>query len=99
MSGGLHGVGASVVNALSEWLELTVYDGQGHFTIRNSAAAIMINRWRLSARQTRTGTEVVFKADPQIFEDTNYDYETLLTRMREQAFFERRHPHCHERPA
>lgn len=85
MSGGLHGVGASVVNALSEWLELTVYDGKeihyqkfcrGHYN----------KQMEVIGKTERTGTEVVFKADPQIFEDTNYDYETLLTRMREQAF-------------
>ena len=85
MSGGLHGVGASVVNALSEWLELTVYDGKeihyqkfyrGHYD----------KQMEIIGKTERTGTEVTFKADPQIFEDTNYDYETLLTRMREQAF-------------
>ena len=85
MSGGLHGVGASVVNALSEWLELTVYDGKDiHY--QKFCRGHYDKPMEVIGQTTRTGTEVVFKADPQIFEDTNYDYETLLTRMREQAF-------------
>ena len=85
MSGGLHGVGASVVNALSEWLELTVYDGK-EIHYQKFCRGHYDKQMEVIGTTERTGTEVVFKADPQIFEDTNYDYETLLTRMREQAF-------------
>lgn len=85
MSGGLHGVGASVVNALSEWLELTVYDGK-EIHYQKFCRGHYDKQMEVIGKTERTGTEVVFKADPQIFEDTNYDYETLLTRMREQAF-------------
>ena len=85
MSGGLHGVGASVVNALSEWLELTVYDGK-EIHYQKFCRGHYDKQMEVIGTTERTGTEVVFKADSQIFEDTNYDYETLLTRMREQAF-------------
>ncbi len=85
MSGGLHGVGASVVNALSEWLELTAYDGK-EIHYQKFCRGHYDKQMEVIGTTERTGTEVVFKADPQIFEDTNYDYETLLTRMREQAF-------------
>ena len=85
MAGGLHGVGASVVNALSQWLELTVYDGskvwfqrfeRGHYN----------ELLKEIGTTDKTGTTVVFKPDYEIFEDLNFDYETLLTRLREQAF-------------
>ena len=85
VSGGLHGVGASVVNALSEWLELTVYDGKNihfqHFDRGNYTEEL-----KIIGDTDRTGTTVKFKADGQIFHDVNYDYSTLLDRMREQAF-------------
>ena len=85
VSGGLHGVGASVVNALSEWLELTVYDGRNihfqHFDRGNYTEPL-----KITGDTDRTGTTVRFKADGEIFHDTNYDYSTLLDRMREQAF-------------
>ena len=85
VSGGLHGVGASVVNALSEWLELTVYDGTSvhfqHFDRGNYTEEL-----KKIGDTDRTGTTVKFKADGQIFHDVNYDYSTLLDRMREQAF-------------
>lgn len=85
MSGGLHGVGASVVNALSEWLDLTAYDGKNiHF--QHFERGHYEKPMEIIGQTDRTGTEVVFKADPEIFEDTCYDYETLLTRLREQAF-------------
>ncbi|EDN01755.1 DNA gyrase, B subunit [Pseudoflavonifractor capillosus ATCC 29799] len=85
VSGGLHGVGASVVNALSEWLEVRVYkDGKIH--------EMKFSRGKVTQSMTivgetdRHGTEVVFKPDPEMFEDTVYDYEILHTRMREEAF-------------
>ncbi len=85
VAGGLHGVGASVVNALSEWLELTVYDGQNvHY--QKFARGYYDKQMEVIDKTDRTGTTVVFKADPEIFEDVVYDYEILLTRMREQAF-------------
>lgn len=86
VAGGLHGVGASVVNALSEWLELTVYDGKkvhyqrfvrGHYD----------EEMKVTGDTEQTGTMVTFKPDPEIFtETTEFDYETLLKRLREQAF-------------
>ncbi len=85
VSGGLHGVGASVVNALSEWLELTVYDGKDvhfqHFDRGNYSEPL-----KVIGKTDKTGTTVKFKADGQIFHDLNYDYNILLDRMREQAF-------------
>ena len=85
VSGGLHGVGASVVNALSEWLELTVYDGKNvHF--QHFDRGSYTEQLKVIGDTDRTGTTVKFKADGQIFHDVNYDYSTLLDRMREQAF-------------
>ncbi len=86
VSGGLHGVGASVVNALSEWLELTVKNGKNiffqHFDRGNYEKELEI-----IGETTETGTTVVFKADSEIFtETTEYDYEILLKRLREQSF-------------
>lgn len=86
VAGGLHGVGASVVNALSEWLELTVYDGENIHFQRFENGGHYQKQMEIIGKTTKTGTDVLFKADPAIFDDTNYDYETLLTRMREQAF-------------
>lgn len=85
VSGGLHGVGASVVNALSEWLELEVYDGKevhyqrferGHYD----------EQMKVIGKTSKCGTKVRFKPDGQIFHETVYDYDTLLDRLREQAF-------------
>lgn len=86
MAGGLHGVGASVVNALSEWLEITVYDGKNiHFQHFDRGG--YTEQLKIIGDTEQTGTEVKFKADSEIFtETTEYDFETLLTRMREQAF-------------
>ena len=85
VSGGLHGVGASVVNALSEWLEVQVHkDGkiyQMKFSRGDITQAITV-----VGETDRTGTTVRFKPDPEMFDDTVYDYEILHTRMREQAF-------------
>jgi DNA gyrase subunit B len=85
-AGGLHGVGSSVVNALSEWLELTVYDGEHEWYQRfergNYSEPIKIVK-----DTTKRGTTVRFKADPEIFKESDvYDYETLLLRLREEAF-------------
>ena len=86
VSGGLHGVGASVVNALSRWLEVEVKDGEHIYRERyekgNVAKALEV-----IGDTTETGTTVTFKPDPTIFTDTTrYDYDTLLQRLREQAF-------------
>jgi len=85
VSGGLHGVGASVVNALSEWLELTVYDGQNiHF--QRFERGKYHEKMKIIGQTEKTGTSVMFKADSEIFETLDYDYEVILKRMREQAF-------------
>ena len=85
VSGGLHGVGASVVNALSEWLELTVRDGK-HIHFQRFERGNYSEPLKVIGDTTVTGTTVVFKADSEIFEETVYDYEILLKRLREQAF-------------
>ena len=86
VSGGLHGVGASVVNALSEWLKLTVYDGT-HIHFQEFHRGDYTDPIHIIGDTCQTGTTVEFKADPQIFEETTeYDYEVLLKRLREQAF-------------
>jgi DNA gyrase subunit B len=85
VSGGLHGVGASVVNALSEWLEVQVHkDGRIH-EMKFSRGDIT-QPIRVVGETERTGTVVRFKPDPEMFDDTEYDYDILHTRMREQAF-------------
>ena len=87
VSGGLHGVGASVVNALSEWLEVTVYqDGKIYF-IRFENGGHAVEPLKIIGTTEETGTLVRFKADPTIFKDTTvYDYETLKSRLRQLAF-------------
>ena len=86
VAGGLHGVGASVVNALSEWLELTVHDGTNiHF--QHFDRGHYDEQMKIVGETDKTGTVVTFKADPMIFEQsTEYDYDTLLKMLREQAF-------------
>lgn len=86
VSGGLHGVGSSVVNALSEWLEVTVKDGSKvHF--QRFERGEYSKPVEIIGDTTETGTTVVFKADSTIFtETTTYDAEILLKRLREQAF-------------
>ena len=85
VSGGLHGVGASVVNALSEWLEVQVHrDGQ-IYEMKFSRGAIT-QEMRVVGTTGHHGTHVTFKPDREVFDDTVYDYEILHTRMREQAF-------------
>ncbi len=85
VSGGLHGVGASVVNALSEWLEVEVHRGGKIYQMKFSRGD-KTQDMKIIGETNRTGTTVRFKPDPQMFEDTVYDYETLHIRMREQAF-------------
>ncbi|MDD7428849.1 MAG: DNA topoisomerase (ATP-hydrolyzing) subunit B [Oscillospiraceae bacterium] len=87
VAGGLHGVGASVVNALSEWLELTVKDGEHIYYQRFHNGGKYDEQLKIIGDTTETGTSVKFKADPLIFTETTvYDYEVLLKRLREQAF-------------
>ena len=85
VSGGLHGVGASVVNALSQWLEVRVHKNGQIYEMKFSRGAIT-QEMKVIGQTDHTGTEVVFKPDPEMFEDTVYDYDTLHKRMREQAF-------------
>ncbi len=85
VSGGLHGVGASVVNALSEWLEVEVHDGKNIYKQRFSRGKI-ITELEMVGECTDKGTIVTFKPDADIFEDTVFDYEVLHARLREQAF-------------
>ena len=86
VSGCLHGVGASVVNALSEWLKLTVKDGT-HVHYQEFHRGDYDKPISIIGDTAETGTTVEFKADPEIFEETTeYDYEVLLKRLREQAF-------------
>ena len=85
VSGGLHGVGASVVNALSEWLEVQVHKDGKIWEMKFSRGNIT-QEIREIGTTDKNGTCVRFKPDPEIFDDTVYDYDTLHTRMREQAF-------------
>ena len=85
VSGGLHGVGASVVNALSEWMEVTIYDGKNiHF--QRFKRGNYDEEMKVIGETDKTGTTITFKADSEIFEEVVYDYEVLLKRFREQAF-------------
>ena len=85
VSGGLHGVGASVVNALSEWLEVNVHKNGKIYQMKFSRGDIT-QPMTVVGETDHTGTTVRFKPDPVMFEDTGYDYETLHVRMRAQAF-------------
>ena len=85
VSGGLHGVGASVVNALSEWLEVQVQKDGKIYEMKFSRGGIT-QEMTVLGETTGTGTAVTFKPDPEMFDTLVYDYETLHTRMREQAF-------------
>ena len=86
VSGGLHGVGASVVNALSEWLEVKVCDGEDVYFQRYERGKI-INELEKIGKSDIKGTEVRFKADPEVFRETTvYEYSVLERRLREQAF-------------
>ncbi len=85
VSGGLHGVGASVVNALSEWLEVEVHKN-GKIHQMKFARGHITQGMTITGDSDRTGTTVRFKPDPEMFEETVYSYETLYTRMQQQAF-------------
>ena len=85
VSGGLHGVGASVVNALSTWLEVEVRDGKNvHY--QKFLHGKEVEPLKVVGETDETGTSVTFAADPEIFETLVYEYDVLLTRLREQAF-------------
>jgi len=88
VSGGLHGVGASVVNALSKWVEVKVYkDGKIHFIrFENGGHTVEPLKVIDTCNEDRTGTYVTFKPDPEIFDTDIYDYNTLMVRIRELAF-------------
>ena len=87
VSGGLHGVGASVVNALSEWLEVTVFQNGKKYFIRFENGGHAVEQLKVLGDCDETGTLVRFKADPTIFKETTvYDFEILKTRLRELAF-------------
>ncbi|MDD5913186.1 MAG: DNA topoisomerase (ATP-hydrolyzing) subunit B [Oscillospiraceae bacterium] len=85
VSGGLHGVGASVVNALSEWLEVQVHKDGRIYEMKFSRGHIT-QEMRIVGTTERTGTCVTFKPDPEMFEELEYSYDILHTRMREEAF-------------
>ena len=85
VSGGLHGVGASVVNALSEWLTVEVKNGE-HIYLQKFSRGVAEGDLQIIGDTDETGTRVTFKPDGEIFEELVFDYETLHTRLREQAF-------------
>lgn len=85
VSGGLHGVGASVVNALSEYLEVWIRDGE-HVHYQKYERGVSCGKLKVIGDTTETGTKVHFKPDSEVFEDLVYDYDILRRRLREQAF-------------
>ena len=85
VSGGLHGVGASVVNALSQWLQVRVHKN-GNIYEMKFARGNITQEMKIVGKTDRTGTEVTFQPDPEMFDTLEYDYEILHTRMREKAF-------------
>jgi len=89
VSGGLHGVGASVVNALSSWLEVTIHDADGHMYQQRYERGKVMYPLKQIGDTDHTGTEVTFLPDAEIFEETVFDYNTLKTRLREMAFLTR----------
>ena len=88
VSGGLHGVGASVVNALSKWVEVTVYKNGKIYFVRFENGGHAVDPLKIigECEDNRTGTWVTFKPDPDIFDTDIYDYNTLKVRIRELAF-------------
>ena len=91
VSGGLHGVGASVVNALSKWVEVKVYKNGKIYFVRfeNGGHIVAPLKVICDCEENRTGTTVTFKPDPEIFDTDIYDYDTLKVRIRELAFLNR----------
>ncbi len=85
VSGGLHGVGASVVNALSEWMKVRVYKN-GKIHEMKFARGAIIQEMTIVGNTEKTGTEVTFQPDPEMFDTIIYDYDILHDRMREEAF-------------
>ena len=85
VSGGLHGVGASVVNALSEWMKVRVYKN-GKIHEMKFARGAITQEMTIVGNTDKTGTEVTFQPDPEMFDTTVYDYDILHDRMREEAF-------------
>ena len=85
VSGGLHGVGASVVNALSQWLRVRVHKN-GNIYEMKFARGNITQEMKIVGRTDKTGTEVTFQPDPEMFDTTEYDYDILHERMREEAF-------------
>ena len=85
VSGGLHGVGASVVNALSQWLKVRVHKN-GNIYEMKFARGVITQEMTIVGKTDHTGTEVTFQPDPEMFDTLEYDYEILHTRMREEAF-------------
>ena len=85
VSGGLHGVGASVVNALSEWLQVRVHKN-GEIYEMKFARGHITQEMKVVGKTDKTGTEVTFQPDPEMFDSLVYDYEILHERMREEAF-------------
>ena len=85
VSGGLHGVGASVVNALSEWLKVRVFKN-GNIYEMKFARGHITQEMKIVGTTDKTGTEVTFQPDPEMFDDVIYSYEILHERMREEAF-------------
>ena len=85
VSGGLHGVGASVVNALSEWLQVRVHKN-GLIHEMKFARGAITQEMKVVGKTDKTGTEVTFQPDPEMFDSLIYDYEILHERMREEAF-------------
>ena len=85
VSGGLHGVGASVVNALSQWLRVRVHKNGNIYEMKFARGSIT-QEMKIVGKTDHTGTEVTFQPDPEMFDTLEYDYEILHTRMREEAF-------------
>ena len=85
VSGGLHGVGASVVNALSEWMKVRVYKNGNIYEMKFARGAIT-QEMTIVGNTEKTGTEVTFQPDPEMFDSLIYDYDILHDRMREEAF-------------
>ena len=86
VSGGLHGVGASVVNALSIWMNVTIHKDGGIHTITFENGGVVKEKLKKIGTTNKTGTTVTFKPDPEIFKSTNFSFTTITERMQESAF-------------